>query len=212
MGIRHRIAPLAAVLALAGSLAATAAAPALAAQPASGKTTETTKTAAADGTYLYFNKNQSDPLNSRLYLMESIPHAKDKVLAKYRAGSGDNGPNGKNECATSQGWLPNGTYQVLAHDAHYNGGDVGVNGKVIHVQDKVCENGRTTRAELFVHSEMWPEGSQADAQPGKDNPYRWDSSDDYRSLGCIKLSPADINDLFTKAERDGWPTKLKVVS
>ncbi|MFE1171581.1 hypothetical protein [Streptomyces sp. NPDC058773] len=209
MGIRHRIAPLAAVLALAGGLAATAAAPALAAQPASGKTTEA---AASGGTYLSFDKNQSDPGNSRLYLMKSVPDAKDTVLAKYRAGSGDGGPNGKNECASSQGWLPNGTYRVLAHDAHYNGGDQGVNGKVIHVEDKLCENGRTTRAELFVHSEMWPEGSQASRQPGKDSPYRWEGSDDYRSLGCIKLSPADIDNLFSRAGRDGWPTKLKVVS
>ncbi|MFC5250181.1 hypothetical protein [Streptomyces nigrescens] len=209
MGIRRRILPLAAALALTGGLAATEAAPALAAQPASG---QTTKTAAADGTYLYFNKNQSNPGNSRLYLMKSIPNAKDKVLAKYRAGSGNGGRNAKDECASSQGWLPNGTYQVLAHDAHYNGGDQGINGKVIHVQDKVCENGRTTRAELFVHSEMWPEGSQADSQPGKDNPYRWDGDDDYRSLGCIKLSPAHITNLFAKAEQYGWPTELKVVS
>ncbi|MEU8680555.1 hypothetical protein [Streptomyces sp. NPDC048611] len=209
MAIRHRIAPLAAVLALAGGLTATAAAPATAAPPAPGKTTEA---AAAGGTYLSFNKNQSDPGNSRLSLMKSVPDARDTVLATYRAGSGDGGPDGKNECATSQGWLPNGTYQVLAHDAHYNGGDQGVNGKVIHVQDKVCENGRTTRAELFVHSEMWPEGSQADPQPGKDSPYRWEGTDDYRSLGCIKLSPADITHLFTQAGRHGWPTELKVVS
>ncbi|MFC9241438.1 hypothetical protein ACFTZK_34015 [Streptomyces decoyicus] len=207
MGIRHRIAPLAAVLALAGGLVATEAAPALAARPASG---QTTKTAASDGTYLYFDKNQTNPAESTLSLMKRVPDARDTVLATYRAGSGDGGPHGKDECASSQGWLPNGTYQVLAHDAHYNGGDQGINGHVIHVQDKVCENGRTIRAELFVHSEMWPEGSQASAQPGKDNPYRWDGSGDYRSLGCIKLSPAHIKNLFAKAERYGWPTKLKV--
>ncbi|MFF9781551.1 hypothetical protein GTW98_19760 [Streptomyces sp. SID8375] len=37
MGIRHRIVPLAAALALTGGLAATEAAPALAAHPASGR-------------------------------------------------------------------------------------------------------------------------------------------------------------------------------
>ncbi|MEU8782106.1 hypothetical protein [Streptomyces sp. NPDC048637] len=207
MGIRQRIVPLAAALALTGGLTAVATAPALAAGPKAG---QTTGTAAADGTYLYFKKNQSNPGDSRLYLMKSLRNAKDKVLAKYRAGAGDGGPNSKNECASSQGWLPNGTYQVLAHDEHYNGGDQGINGKVIHVEDKVCENGRTTRAELFVHSEMWPEGSQADRQPGKDNPYRWDGPDDYRSLGCIKLNPAHITNLFAKAGQYGWPTKLKV--
>ncbi|MFE7545200.1 hypothetical protein [Streptomyces platensis] len=40
---------------------------------------------------------------------------------------------------------------------------------------------------------------------------RWDGSGDYRSLGCIKLKPADIDHLFTKAGQAGWPTKLKVV-
>ncbi|MFF8790301.1 hypothetical protein [Streptomyces sp. NPDC015125] len=209
MGIRRRIVSLAAALTLTGGLVAAEAAPALAAQAASGKTTAT---AAAGGTYLYFNKNQRTPGKSALSLMKSVPGARDTVLAKYRAGSGDGGPNGKNECASSQGWLPNGTYRVLAHDAHYNGGDQGINGKVIHVQDKACENGRTTRAELFVHSEMWPEGSQAAARPGQDNPYRWDGPDDYRSLGCIKLKPADIGNLFDKAGRYGWPTELKVVS
>lgn len=58
----------------------------------------------------------------------------------------------------------------------------------------------------------WPEGSQDSARPGKDNPYRWDGDGDYRSLGCIKLSPAHIKNLFAKAERSGWPTKLKVTS
>lgn len=125
--------------------------------------------------------------------------------------SPDRAPGCRAGAGRRQGWLPNGSYQVLAHDAHYNGGDQGVNGKVIHVQDKVCENGRTTRAELFVHSEMWPEGSQAAPQPGKDNPYRWDGPDDYRSLGCIKLNPTDIANLFAKAGEYGWPKELKVV-
>ncbi len=34
----------------------------------------------------------------------------------------------------------------------------------------------------------------------------------YRSLGCIKLSPAHIKNLFAKAEQYGWPTQLKVTS
>ncbi|MEU9489490.1 hypothetical protein AB0D83_38655 [Streptomyces decoyicus] len=58
MAIRHRIAP-------------------LAARPASGQTTET---AAADGTYLYFDKNQTNPARSTLSLMQRVPDARDTVL------------------------------------------------------------------------------------------------------------------------------------
>ncbi|GAO09656.1 L,D-transpeptidase [Streptomyces lydicamycinicus] len=205
MGIRHRFIPLAAALALTGGLAAAEAAPALAAHPASGQS-------AAGGTYLYFNKNQSNPSNSRLYLMKSIPNAKDKVLAKYRAGSGNGGRNARNECASMQGWLPNGSYRVLAHTERHNGGARGINGYAIHVQDKVCKNGRTKRTELFVHSEMNVNGTQGARQPGRDNPYRWDGVRDYYSLGCIKLTPAHIKNLFSRAAHYGWPKRLKVVS
>ncbi|USA02804.1 hypothetical protein NCG97_22465 [Streptomyces lydicamycinicus] len=205
MGIRYRFIPLAAALALTGGLAAAEAAPALAAHPASGQS-------AAGGTYLYFNKNQSNPSNSRLYLMKSIPNAKDKVLAKYRAGSGNGGRNARNECASMQGWLPNGSYRVLAHTERHNGGARGINGYAIHVQDKVCKNGRTKRTELFVHSEMNVNGTQGARQPGRDNPYRWDGVRDYYSLGCIKLTPAHIKNLFSRAAHYGWPKRLKVVS
>ncbi|MFF8312542.1 hypothetical protein ACWGQL_18795 [Streptomyces lydicus] len=207
MRIRQRIVPLAAALALTGGLAATEAAPALAAHPVSGTTA-----AAAGGTYLYFDKNQSSPSNSVLYLKRSVAHGRDKVLAKYRAGSGNGGRNGRNECASMQGWLPNGSYRVLAHTTHHNGGPRGINGYAIQVQDKVCRNGRTKRTELFVHSEMRPDGTQGARQPGRDNPYRWDGAHDYFSLGCIKLTPAHIKNLFAKAAHYGWPKTLKVVS
>ncbi|MFI0152662.1 hypothetical protein [Streptomyces lydicus] len=207
MRIRQRIVPLAAALALTGGLAATEAAPALAAHPASGQTA-----AAAGGTYLYFDKNQSSPSNSVLYLKKSVANGRDQVLAKYRAGSGNGGRNGRNECASMQGWLPNGSYRVLAHTTHHNGGARGINGYAIQVQDKVCRNGRTKRTELFVHSEMRPDGTQGARQPGRDNPYRWDGNNDYFSLGCIKLTPAHIKNLFAKAAHYGWPKKLTVVS
>ncbi|MEE4423095.1 hypothetical protein [Streptomyces bugieae] len=209
MRIRHRIVPLAAALALTGGLAATGAAPALAAHPAPGKAAAA---AAAGGTYLYFNKNWSNPADSRLYLMKSVPNAKDKVLAKYRAGSGNGGRNGTNECASMQGWLPTGNYRVLNHTKRHNGGRSGINGYAIQVQDKVCKNHRTKRTELFVHSEMNVNGTQGARQPGRDNPYRWDGVRDYYSLGCIKLTPAHIKNLFAKAAHYGWPTKLKVVN
>ncbi|MFF4954522.1 hypothetical protein ACWC2K_11305 [Streptomyces chattanoogensis] len=200
MGIRQRSVPLATALALTGGLALTAAAPAEAARPA-----------ASGGTYLSFDKNWKNPSDSRLYLVKSIPNAKDKVLAKYRAGSGNGGRNGTNECAGLQGWLPNGTYRVLGHTTHKAGGAKGINGYAIQVQDKVCKNHHTKRTALFVHSEMKPDGTQGKRQPGRDNPYRWDGVNDYYSLGCIKLTPAHIKNLFAKAAHYGWPKRLEVV-
>ncbi|GFE16383.1 hypothetical protein Sgleb_44300 [Streptomyces glebosus] len=55
-------------------------------------------------------------------------------------------------------------------------------------------------------------GTQGARQPGRDNPYRWDGVRDYYSLGCIKLTPAHIKNLFSKADHYGWPKRLKVVS
>ncbi|GAB7032985.1 L,D-transpeptidase [Streptomyces sp. NPDC021749] len=208
MRIRHRIVPLTAAVVLTGGLAATEAAPALAAHPAPGKSATST---AAGGTYLYFNKNQRHPSKSKLWLMRSIPHAKDQVIAKYRAGSGNGHRNGTNECAKMQGWLPTGDYRVLSHTKRHNGGRSGINGYAIQVQDKVCKDHRTKRTELFVHSEMNVNGTQGPRWPGHDSPYRWDGDNDYFSLGCIKLKPTDIKKLFAQAARSGWPTRLKVV-
>ncbi|MEU2789399.1 L,D-transpeptidase [Streptomyces sp. NPDC007100] len=160
------------------------------------------------GTYLLFDKNQRDPAASRVRLVQS---GTGKVLADYRAGSGQGGTAGRDECARSKGWLPDGTYRVLGHTTRKQGGRDGINGYAIRLADKTCRDGRTRRTALFLHSEMRPDGTQGPARPGRDAPYRWDGDSDYRSLGCVKLAPADIKDLFAEAERQGWPTTLKVV-
>ncbi|OKH97751.1 hypothetical protein A6A06_31745 [Streptomyces sp. CB02923] len=199
MGTHIRTASLAATAALTGALAT--AAPAHAAEPPAP--------AARDGgTYLLFDKNQRDPSASRLRLVQT---GTGRVLADYRSGSGQGGTAGRDECARSQGWLPDGTYQVLSHTTRKKGGRDGINGYAIRVADKVCRDGRTQRTALFLHSEMRPDGTQAAALPGRDNPYRWDGDVDYRSLGCVKLAPADIKHLFAEAQQHGWPTSLKVV-
>jgi hypothetical protein len=186
-GLRARIAPLAIAAALVGGVTVTSTATAPKAHAASGSY------------YLYFKKNSANPINSKLYLMKSVPNAKDKIIAKYRAGSGN---GSKNECAVARGWLPNGKYNIEFHRTNFDGI---INGYVIKLSDKRCSNG-TKRTELFVHSEMKPNGKQ-----GTIESERWDGPSDYYSNGCIKLKPADIMDLFAKAKRYGWPTKLYAV-
>ncbi|MFD5774025.1 L,D-transpeptidase family protein [Streptomyces fungicidicus] len=191
-GLRTRIAPLALATALVGGLAVTTTATAPAAH------------AAGSSYYLYFKKNMSNPINSKLYLMKSVANAKDKVVAKYRAGSGN---GSRDECAVSRGWLPgtttkNGKYDIEFHRTDFDGI---INGYVIKLSDKKCSKG-TKRTELFVHSEMQPNGKQ-----GTIESERWDGTGDYYSNGCVKLKPADIKDLFAKAKRYGWPKTLYVV-
>ncbi|MFH8346205.1 hypothetical protein [Streptomyces sp. NPDC018045] len=192
--------------ALATTALATAAAPAAAARPV--PSAPSAPPGRAETTHLVFDKNRRDPSASRLRLVQS---GTGRVLAEYRAGSGQGGAAGRDECARNQGWLPDGTYPVLSHTTRKKGGRDGINGYAIRIADKVCRDGRTQRTALFLHSEMRPDGTQAAAQPGRDNPYRWDGDVDYRSLGCVKLAPADIKHLFAEARRYGRPTSLKVV-
>ncbi|MEU4203489.1 L,D-transpeptidase family protein [Streptomyces sp. NPDC039022] len=197
MGTHIRTASLTATAALTAGLV-TATAPAHAAPPP-GR---------AGPTHLLFEKNQRDPAASRVRLVRT---GTGKALADYRAGSGQGGTAGRDECVRNKGWLPDGTYRVLSHTTRKKGGRDGINGYAIHVGDKVCRDGSTRRTALFLHSEMRSDGAQGIAVPGRDSPYRWDGDGDYRSLGCVKLAPADIKNLFAAAERYGWPTSLKVV-
>ncbi|MFH8403581.1 L,D-transpeptidase family protein [Streptomyces sp. NPDC018019] len=204
MAIRLRTASPAATALLTAALTA-AAAPAAARPIPSGSPGPPDR---AGATHLVFDKNQRDPADSRVRLVES---GTGRVLADYRAGSGQGGTAGRDECAKNKGWLPDGTYRVLSHTTRKKGGRDGINGYAVHVADKVCRDGRTRRTELFLHSEMRSDGTQGVAVPGRDSPYRWDGDGDYRSRGCVKLAPADLKHLFAAAQRYGWPTMLKVV-
>ncbi|MDV9201099.1 hypothetical protein [Streptomyces sp. Wh19] len=46
------------------------------------------------------------------------------------------------------------------------------------------------------------------ADEGVGGYYRWDGDIDYKSWGCIKIMPTDIEDLFTRLDRAGWPKNL----
>ncbi|MCX5166307.1 peptidoglycan-binding protein [Streptomyces sp. NBC_00264] len=159
------------------------------------------------GTYtLKLTKNWGDPLNSRLALVKD-----GKELKSYRAGSG---LGVTNECASGAGWLPSGTYQVKGHERdHGNWISKGIRGYAIQLADKPCKPkpGQKTvmRTELFIHSEMLHTGAQNPLYiEGKDNIYRWDGNVDYESWGCIKITPTDIKDLFTRLDQAGWPKNL----
>ncbi|WEV23766.1 hypothetical protein OYE22_00165 [Streptomyces sp. 71268] len=178
-----------------GGLTATTAVPAQA-------HTETRASAkVTDAHYLRFDKGSVT--NSRLELVKRTA-GRDKVLKKYKAGSGQT----KNTCAVGKGWLPNAEKKPYAVEWHRKNFDGIINGLVIKLSDRKCHNG-TKRTELFIHSEMKPNGKQ-----GTIESERWTNSNpnDYYSNGCIKLNPTDIRDLFKRLDRIGWPKKLYVVS
>ncbi|MBT2409598.1 L,D-transpeptidase [Streptomyces sp. ISL-12] len=195
---RRRLTPVALTAVLLGGAAVTAAQPAEAAKkPSSGSSSY----------YLLFNKNWSNPANSRLYLMKKGSNKKkDTKVASWRAGSGTGNTNA---CASNKGWLPNGTYDIEFKSKTYNGSKI--KGYVVKLENKYCAGKRTKRTDLFIHSEMRANGKQGSKQ-GADSPWRWDGNRDYKSNGCIKMRPSDIKSMFSKAGAKKWPRKVRVVS
>lgn len=107
----------------------------------------------------------------------------------WRAGSGLPQPGGQDECHRNVGWLPDGGYRFRQYD-HYRGSVI--HGRVFRLSDKACGNG-TVRQALFIHSEQTVGNRQCRGGAG-DSPCRWDYPriNDYRSNGCIKMSPGDL--------------------
>ncbi|MFF6828653.1 hypothetical protein OG739_36870 [Streptomyces longwoodensis] len=158
-------------------------------------------------TYLMFKKNSRNPSNSRLSLvyvnMNNPDHPHSYTVNSWRAGSGN---GSKDTCARNRGWLPNGEYAIKAFYDHHNGGSHGVNGVSWLLSNHKCHSG-TWRTDLFIHSEMRPNGTQG-PRTGGDSSYRWDGNGDYKSNGCIKLKPSDIREL--KGYRSGYPKPTRL--
>ncbi|MFI1809060.1 L,D-transpeptidase [Streptomyces sp. NPDC020422] len=154
---------------------------------------------------LVFDKNPSDPSNSRLLLYRKTSArgtAKYRLVAGYRAGSGT---GVKDDCATGKGWMPNGDWRIRFKSRTYDGELV--KGYAVYLEDMPCTTGkRKKRTEMFIHSEMNRDGSQ-----GGTERRRWDGDSDYRSNGCVKLRPDHIKALFDHLA-SGWPTHLRVVA
>lgn len=160
-----------------------------------------------------FAKNRAHPDDSTLTWRldrwrDGRWHTTDE--ASWRAGSGMLGRRGKNPCIHNVGWLPNGTYHLRQY-ADYPGNLI--KGRAFRLDDKRCPNG-TVRHQLFIHTEQGAHDVQCPDRPG-DQPCRWEFPriDDYKSHGCIKLSPwalARLVDHFHKAFRAGvrYPTRV----
>lgn len=165
---------------------------------------ETTGRTTAQGTsgdysYLEFKK-RSSPQNSRLDFVY-VHGSRSHTVANWRAGSGN---GSKDTCASNAGWLPNGSYTIKDFYRHHDGGPHGVNGIAWYIGDHKCHSGHK-RTDLFIHSEMLPNG-----KAGRSEPYRWDGDSDYKSNGCIKLKPADIRQLRNIQASYPKPNKLYV--
>ena len=142
---------------------------------------------------LVFDKNWNNQFNSRLiwrlYQRQAGGAWKVVQSRSWRAGSGLPGKAGRNSCARNRGWLPNGTYRMRQYNDYH--GNV-IKGRAFRLDDKACPNG-LVRHQLFVHTEQGARNRQCPDRKG-DQACRWEYPrfNDYRSFGCIKMSPGDL--------------------
>jgi len=142
-----------------------------------------------------FDKNPKNPSNSKLiWRLSQRVNGKWKVVQtrSWRAGSGMLGKTGRNSCVKNKGWLPNGTYAVRQYQNY--GGNL-IKGRAFRLDNKRCANG-TNRVDLFLHTEQGAWNRQCPDRRG-DQVCRWEvpAYNDYKSAGCIKLSPTALYQL-----------------
>ena len=166
-----------------------------------------TPPAGAQDSYRYavitFHKNYKNTFRSTLtWQVVKVTGTKRTTVDRreWRAGSGYF-RDSTNSCAKNRGWLPNGGYQPrLARD--YQGNLI--KGRAIYLGNHRCHNG-TMRTDLFIHTEQGAGSRQCPNRKG-DQLCRWEypAYNDYRSYGCIKLSPGDLEQLY-----DAWRSFTK---
>ncbi|ROR92601.1 hypothetical protein [Nocardioides aurantiacus] len=151
---------------------------------------------------IVFDKNYARPFRSRV-VWRSWTRAGAKARWKlaeevsWRAGSGT-GPRGTDGCVRNEGWLPHGDYSFVQQDRR--DGNY-IDGRVFQLENKRCRNG-TLRQALFIHSEQTVTNGQCRDERG-DQRCRWEvpAYNDYRSAGCIKMSPGDLAALTRRFHR-----------
>jgi hypothetical protein len=127
-------------------------------------------------------------INSTLTWKWTYPPSATQYTRSWRAGSGTS----PYECRRAEGWLPAGWYSQWGHWNQYDGS--AIRGRVWWLQDKYCRDGVTKRTELFIHSEETSSNGQY-CTSSYDDPFCWERSADYYSLGCIKLArPSPVAD------------------
>lgn len=145
----------------------------------------------ANGEYLWF-KPGALPTNGSLKT-----YVNSSVYYTMTAGSGDGTGD---ECISNHGRLPTGWYSG-AHEYHIHNKDNTIKGRVWGLTNKACYDG-TIRTELYIHTEETKTNGQS-CPTGGDDPYCWENADDYKSIGCVKLSypaagfPNSVNTLNT---------------
>jgi hypothetical protein len=159
-----------------------------------------------------FDKNWRDPQDSRLSWRVWRHDGRDRRLVasrSWRAGAGFT-PRSTDACKRNDGWLPNGRYRPRLI-ADYWGSLI--KGSAIQLGRQACADG-TVRQNLFIHTEQGARNSQCADRKG-DQPCRWEypKINDYRSHGCIKLSPPDMRALFRAWRRHfdlGYDGRVRV--
>lgn len=141
-----------------------------------------------------FDKNWDDPQRSRLTWRVYRHEGGRRTLVErkaWRAGSGFT-RRSTDACRKNDGWLPDGHYRPRLY-ANYWGSLI--KGRAIGLGAKQCANG-TWRTDLFIHTEQGDRNRQCPDRKG-DQVCRWEYPriDDYRSFGCIKMSPGDLREL-----------------
>ena len=172
----------------------------------------TSATAARLTATITFDKFWRDPQDSRLTwrVWRHDGHGRRLVESRtWRAGAGWT-PTSTDACKVNDGWLPNGRYRPRLI-ADYWGSLI--KGRAIQLGDRACGDG-TIRRSLFIHTEQGAGNSQCRDRKG-DQPCRWEfpKINDYRSHGCIKLSPQDMDALFRAWRNhfaDGYDARVRV--
>jgi hypothetical protein len=164
----------------------------------SAVTTPATASTSHREAVITFHKNYRDTFRSTLtwevFRVDGDRRTSVQRLS-WRAGSGYF-RHSTDACRKNNGWLPDGMYRPrLVRDY---GGNL-IKGRAIYLGQKPCANG-TMRTDLFIHTEQGAGSRQCPNRPG-DQVCRWEYPriNDYRSYGCIKLSPGDLHELY-----DAW--------
>lgn len=141
-----------------------------------------------------FDKSGRDPHRSTLTWRLFRHHDGERTLLErrsWRAGSGFT-KTSTDPCRKNDGWLPDGPYRPRLY-ANYWGSLI--KGRAIGLGARQCPDG-TWRTDLFIHTEQGDRNRQCPDRKG-DQVCRWEypKINDYRSWGCIKMSPGDLRAL-----------------